>query len=69
MQPLKSSPPLQLLCRNLRCKEMFYQEALPENDPFASDIFWCSKTQESFGPDGEPAGKKECCAGRACFVG
>jgi hypothetical protein len=38
-------------------------------DQFASGVYWCSKTQENFGPDGEPAGKTDCCAGRSCYVG
>ena len=69
MQTLKSSPPIQLLCRNLRCKEMYYQQTVEEEDPFASNVYWCAKTQEAFGPDGQAAGKKECCAGRGCYAG
>lgn len=59
---------LALPCRNLRSKEMYYQPAGQEEDEFASGIFWCCRTQESFGPDGQPIGKRECCAGRGCFV-
>ena len=57
----------QIPCRNLRCKEMYYHGQ--EEDGFSSGIFWCSKTQEGFGPDGQPTGKTECCAGRTCYVG
>jgi hypothetical protein len=46
---------------------MFYQGA--EDDAFASGCYWCTLTQEAFGPDGQPAGKNECCQGRACYVG
>lgn len=54
-------------CQHLRNKEMFYQGQ--EDDPYASGIYWCCKTQENFGPDGSAAGKNECCAGRSCYVG
>jgi len=53
-------------CRNLRNKEMYYQA--PEEDEYASGIFWCGKTHESFGPDGEPVSKKQCCEGRSCYL-
>ena len=55
-------------CRDLRSKEMYYQGAGHE-DEYASGVYWCAKTQEGFGPDGQPAGKMECCAGRSCYVG
>ena len=61
------SSKLELPCRNLRCKEMYYHGN--PGDAFASGAYWCSRTQENFGPDGEPAGKTECCAGRSCYVG
>lgn len=50
---------------------MYYQSAAPENDErdeCSSGIFWCGKTQDSFGPDGKPVGKMECCAERPCYV-
>lgn len=53
-------------CRHLRCKEMYHQS--PDDDEFASGQFWCNRTQEGFGPDGSPCGKKECCANRSCYV-
>jgi len=59
---------LQSPCRHLRNKEMHYQTPGQEDDEFASGLHWCSKTQESFGPDGQQAGKSECCAGRDCYV-
>jgi len=55
-------------CRHLRNKEMYYQAHGQEDDEFASGIHWCAKTQESFGPDGQPADKVDCCAGRTCYV-
>jgi len=55
-------------CRHLRSKEMYYQAPEQEDDEFSSGVYWCGKTQETFGPDGEPCGKSECCSGRACWV-
>lgn len=54
-------------CRNLRSKEMFYEPYGAPEDQFSSGIYWCGKTQENFGPDGEPCGKSECCAQRSCY--
>lgn len=61
-----SSAEVQLPCRYLRCKEMYYQGS--EDDEFAGGAYWCNRTQEPFGPDGEPCGKKQCCANRTCYV-
>ena len=54
-------------CKHLRSKEMFYQNASEETDEFSSGVFWCLKTHEGFGPDGQTVGKSECCQGRSCF--
>lgn len=64
-----STARFQIPCPNLRSKEMFYQAPGQEDDAFSSGLYWCSRTQETFGPDGQPVGKAECCAGRACFGG
>jgi hypothetical protein len=58
--------PISFPCRHLRSKEMFYQG--DEEDEFSSGIYWCLRTQEPVGPDGEPAGKKDCCMERSCFL-
>lgn len=50
-------------CRNLRNKAMYYGA---EDEDGA---YWCAQTQDSFGPDGAPTGKTECCSGRSCYVG
>jgi len=57
---------LQIPCRHLRSKEMYYSAA--DDDEFASGAYWCGKSHESFGPDGQPADKKECCEGRSCYL-
>ncbi len=59
---------VQIPCRHLRNKEMFYQSPGQEDDEFSSGVYWCGKTQEAFGPDGQPAGKAECCPSRSCFL-
>lgn len=50
-------------CLNLRNKGMYHGS--DEDD----GLSWCCSTQESFGPDGLPTGKTECCKGRSCYVG
>jgi len=68
--PSPSSEPtstaVQPQCRYLRCKEMFHDS--PDDDAFASGNYWCSHTQDTFGPDGAGCGKKECCETRACYL-
>ena len=68
----ETGPPTQLLvpCKFLRSKEMFYEQPGDQpNEAFASGVYWCAKTHEAFGPDGEAAEKSECQGGRACYVG
>jgi hypothetical protein len=69
MNTSENSPQFQAPCRKLRSKEMFYQSPGQDEDEFSSGVFWCGKTQENFGPDGQPASKADCGAGRACYVG
>lgn len=45
---------------------MYYNA--PDDDAYASGVFWCGKTHESFGPDGQAADKTECCEGRSCYL-
>jgi hypothetical protein len=68
MSSPENSAKFEVRCRHLRNKEMYYHSHGQEEDEFASGIHWCAKTQEAFGPDGEPTGKTDCCAGRACYV-
>ena len=69
MSTSEDSSELQSPCRKMRSKEMYYQDHGQEDDAFSSGVFWCGKTQENFGPDGQPVSKTECCAGRSCYVG
>ena len=54
-------------CKHIRSKEMYHQAEMLADDSYSSGIFWCKRTHETFGPDGEPVEKVECKAGRACF--
>lgn len=68
MNTTENTSGFRAVCRYLRNKEMHYLSAGQEEDEFASGIHWCAKTQEAFGPDNQPTGKIECCAGRNCYV-
>lgn len=59
---------IKLPCRHLRSKEMYYQNYGAPDDEFSSGIYWCGKTQENFGPDGQTCGRNECCAERPCYL-
>jgi len=64
-----NSHQLQTPCRKMRSKAMYYPGYAQEDDECSSGVFWCGKTQENFGPDGQPVSKAGCCAGRGCYVG
>jgi hypothetical protein len=66
MDPV-STLKIELPCKFLRCKEMYYDQTSSQEDQY-SPTHWCNKTHEGFGPDGEPATKADCCAGRSCYV-
>jgi hypothetical protein len=63
--PVQSGTPVP--CRHLRCKEMFYEPPGKPEDEFASGIYWCVRTQENTGPDGQSCSKCECGHERACY--
>ena len=56
-------------CQCLRSKEMYHQADGHAEDLYTSDAFWCTKTLENFGPDGEAADSLECGPGRKCYKG
>jgi hypothetical protein len=62
-----SAPIFQPSCRHLRSKEMYYQALGQQEDDFSSGLYWCNRTHETFGPDGETVSKDQCCPGRPCF--
>lgn len=63
------STTVQAPCRFLRCKEMYFREPDAAETEAGGGAYWCQQTQESFGPDGQPACKEDCAAGRACYQG
>ena len=69
MNSSESSPLMSAACQRLRSKEMYHASSGGAADEFASGIYWCTKTHEAFGPDGEPAGRAECGPGRTCYHG
>jgi hypothetical protein len=58
---------IQFPCKFLRSKEMYYGEQSREDGLCGGGVFWCSRTQEGFGPDGQPVERAECCETRPCF--
>jgi len=67
MSESESATRFQIPCRHLRSKEMYHQPAAQEDDQFSSGLYWCTRTHENFGPDGQPVTRKECCGTRTCF--
>lgn len=59
---------LKIPCRHLRSKEMYYQEYGAADDEFSSGVYWCGKTQENFGPDGQPCSRGDCSGERTCYL-
>lgn len=55
-------------CKYLRTNNMYYSDVGSEDAASPDSVYWCTKTHETFGPDGEPASKSECCTGRKCHV-
>jgi hypothetical protein len=66
MEAAETSARIEIPCRHLRNKEMYYDA--PDDDAYASGLWWCTKTHEAYGPDGQSVGKKECCEGRQCYL-
>ena len=64
---------LQVSCQSIRHKLMYVDEqhATPGLVDDSSDtrVFFCLKTQESLGPDGESVSPGDCKQGRACYCG
>lgn len=62
-------------CRNLRCKEMYYQvDVRPEDGlaPVEDDredrhVYWCVKTTKEYGPDRSIATLEDCSPERRCY--
>ena len=55
------------VCRCLRSKEMFtHDEPGWDIRSSSSGIFWCLRTQNCLGPDGQIADPDNCQEGRSC---
>jgi hypothetical protein len=66
IEPQALVPPC-VMCKHLRAKEMFYNTGRSDEDRYKNSIFWCLRTQEIFGPDGDLVGRTECSSGRSCY--
>ncbi|MEW6159914.1 MAG: hypothetical protein AB1813_20985 [Verrucomicrobiota bacterium] len=67
-EPPAAQTMIQLPCRHMCSKEMYYEPYGAGDDQYSSGIYWCMKTQENFGPDGQPVSKNDCCPGRTCYI-
>lgn len=62
---------LKVSCLNLRHKMMYVDER--QNTPGLVDdssgtrVFFCTKTQDSLGPDQEPCHPQDCTPSRGCY--
>ena len=66
-QPVK----LQIACHSLRHKMMYVDERQQSvglvDDSSDTRVFWCSKTQDALGPDGESVDAQMCSPTRSCY--
>lgn len=67
MNGFQRSPNGEMLCKHLRCKDMYYKPSHEEANPNGAAAYWCTRTYESFGPDGTAAGHVECINARTCY--
>jgi len=62
---------LQPSCLNLRHKLMYIDERQTQpgvvDDSSDTRVFFCVKTQDTLGPDGEPAAPTQCGSERSCY--
>jgi hypothetical protein len=62
---------LQVSCRHIRHKMMYVDErhAVPGMVDDSSDtrVFFCIRSQDALGPDGEPVSPDDCRPGRGCY--
>lgn len=62
---------LKVSCLNIRHKLMYCDSRhdVPGmvDDTSSTRVFFCLRTQDVLGPDGEPVDPVACCAGRGCY--
>lgn len=66
----KLAEPDPFLCRHLRTRTWFSQDAFGQGEstpPPATAPYWCLRTMQPKGPDGELAQPEECTDERICF--
>jgi len=74
MATRNDNPPavhLKVACQRLRHK-MMYVDARQQQFGMVDDgsdtrVFWCSKTQDALGPDGDAVSPTDCQPGRNCY--
>ena len=57
-------------CREIRSKKYYTLQQMPTAEEHlldASGWCWCSKTMQTFGPDGELVQPADCTAERGCY--
>lgn len=55
-------------CSNLRWKGMYIEAEWDPTVPHGNDrLFWCTRTQNCLGPDGQAVDDYECHEGRKCY--
>ena len=63
----ETKPGRRIVCKNLRCKEMYYSPNALQEDAFHGGSYWCELTHNGRGPDGVWADNEECTPTRSCF--
>ena len=62
---------LHISCMNIRHKLMYVDERHAQRGMIdinsETRVYWCSKTQDALGPDGESVTPADCSMGRACY--
>jgi hypothetical protein len=62
---------LRVTCLHMRHKLMYCDDRHAirgmVDDSSTTRVFWCAKTQEVLGPDGQPTHPADCNASRSCY--
>ena len=62
---------LKVACQNLRHKMMYVDQRQQSvglvDDSSDTRVFWCTKTQDALGPDGDAVDAKSCAPSRKCY--
>ncbi len=62
---------LKIACQNLRHKMMYVDERQQSvglvDDSSDTRVFWCMRTQDALGPDGDSVDAKSCSPQRSCY--